>query len=97
MSSSRLKYWVGKAEEEGFKVKFVPSHTLLDYAGMNPRAAKAMGFKMPGGYIYIDKGLSVGEKCETIEHELHEEDLMGKGRKYWSAHEKALRVEGKGG
>lgn len=78
-----------------FKVKYVGSKILHDYAGMNYYAAKAMGFSKnkQKNVILIDRKLSKNIKKKTIIHEVCEANLMRKGMKYWSAHLRALKKE----
>lgn len=73
------------------KIEYVNSKVLHDYAGMNSKAAKAMGFKMPDNTIYIDK--EAKNKKRILKHERHEMRLMKKGMKYWPAHLSALEAE----
>jgi len=83
-------------EDKGIRVKFVTSKVLYDYAGMNPGAAKIIGFKdIKDNEILIDKTLPEYEQCDNIKHELVEKNLMDKGMPYWPSHLKALRAEKK--
>ena len=86
---------VDSAGSVGLRVKLVPSNSLLDYAGMNDKAASKFGFEMPTRTIYIDKGLCWQGRSETLKHELDERADMAKGFPYWKAHRKALKNEGK--
>lgn len=42
----KLHTLMDKASRQGYKVRFVGRSVLKDYAGMNPKAAKAMGFRI---------------------------------------------------
>ena len=86
---------VKSAGSIGLKVKLVPSEKLLDYAGMNDKAASKFGFEMPKQSIYIDRGLCWQGRSETLKHELDEREGMRRGAGYWKAHKKALKNEGK--
>jgi hypothetical protein len=79
-----------------YKVKYVGDEVLHDYAGMNHRAGKAMGFKdCKKDEILIDKNFHGKKRAETIRHELVEVEEMRKGKDYFPAHKIALREEKK--
>jgi hypothetical protein len=81
-------------KNHGISVKFVPDSKTRDYIGMNPEAAKDMGFKMPRDTFYIDRHLSTEDKYHTLKHELSEyNDMKNKGMPYWKAHVRALENE----
>ena len=84
------------SKQLGIKVNFVPSEKLKDFAGMNPKIGKVMGFSIPAKTILIDEHLSLKDKYETLLHELYEYGLMRKGMKYWDAHLKSLAIEKQG-
>lgn len=91
-------YLVALADEHGLKVKLLRTSEertrLHDYAGMNPAAAKAMGYEMESNEIYIDATLPMKTQAKNLFHELNEYGLMTvKNRKYWSAHVEALKEE----
>jgi hypothetical protein len=97
-ASYRDKYegLVGLARAKGLRVRLVKDRVTRDYIGMNPMAAKAIGFKIAPNTIEIDNNLTWKEKCHTLNHELIEYDLMKKkGWPYWKAHKKALKLEKK--
>lgn len=77
-------------KKQGLKIREVGKSRLLDYAAMNPRAAKVMHFKnIKKNEILIDKNLSLNRKVRDLRHELIEMDKMTKGKdkgKYWPAH-----------
>lgn len=81
------------SEKHGYKIRLVGSDKLADYAGMNPMAAKDLGFTMPDDEIWIDKNLSNEVKCETIRHELNDTARMQQGKDYWPAHCDSLKAE----
>lgn len=76
----------------------VPTRKLTGYDGMNPEAAREMGFnkKSAKHKILIDKGMSKKLKNITLRHELIEEKLMRRKRmKYFPAHTIATKYEDK--
>jgi hypothetical protein len=82
------------ARRRGYHVRQVPAKIMKDYIGMNPEAAKSIGFPIPENTIYIDKNLSEEAKYHTLKHENIETDLMkNKGWPYWRAHKRALELE----
>lgn len=91
--SNGIKVLTQRLSKEGIKVEYVKTKTTRDFVGMNPYAAKAMGYKMPKNVVKIDKQLSVGGRYHTLKHEYDEMHSMKKGMKYWPAHVKALRSE----
>lgn len=81
-------------KKEGITVKLVPRSKLKDYAAMNDKAAKVLGYpRMKPKSIEIDKTLSSNTKLRTLKHELVERKLMAKGNKYWKSHKIALKKE----
>lgn len=79
-----------------YKIKFVGSRKLKDYAGMNYYAAKKFNFPLTkSNLILIDKNLSKKDKNKTIKHEIAEAELMKRGHSYWFSHKKALKIENK--
>jgi hypothetical protein len=87
---------VKHAKSCGLNVKDVPSSRLNDYAGMNPCAAKKMGYKKIGKKeILIDKELPLKSRVRNLRHELIEYHDMSKGKDYFPAHKKALVAERK--
>ena len=97
--SSELQMVINTTKEKGFNVEFVGDDVLHDYAGMNPEAAKSMGFKLPDGspmpddVIYLDKKDTATHQTQTLRHELYELGLMRKGMVYFDAHKEALKHE----
>jgi hypothetical protein len=91
--SMTLNELIDFAKHLGYTVKFVHRNELRDYAGMNPMAAKEIGFKMPNDEIWIDRGLNDQGERETIIHELIETFKMKGGLKYWPAHKIALEEQ----
>ena len=81
------------AHKQGLCVRQVRNRVTRDYVGMNSKAAKSLGFKMPPKTIYIDKDLPLSTKVTTLNHEIIEVGLMRKGDSYWAAHKKALKRE----
>jgi hypothetical protein len=84
---------VKSLEKEGTKVVLVSDRFLGDYAGMNPEAAKAMGFRMPKDTIYITESSPYEERYKNLMHEIGEEEKMEDGQSYWKAHRQELREE----
>ena len=88
-----------EAKSRGYKVENKGKDVLHDYAGMNPLAAKAMGFTLPDGkpmpddVIYLDSGADKSTNVKTLRHELHEMALMAKGQPYFQAHTESLKHE----
>ena len=92
-----LNKLVQYANSNGYKVIF-NSKVLKDYAGMNPEAAKDIGFPDIDGNsktqeIIIDDGLPLETQVANLKHELTEVKLMRQGMVYWQAHELALKSE----
>lgn len=81
------------AFKSGLKVELVSSRYLHDFIGMNPLAAKELGFRMPANKIWILKTLSAETQLHTLRHELIEYHHMMKGDKYFQAHVFALEHE----
>jgi len=95
MNKAAYNQLVKKAHDQGLSVRQVKNRVTRDYVGMNSRAARSLGFKMPPKTIYIDKDLPLSTKVTTLNHEIIEVNLMKKGDSYWTAHKKALRRERK--
>jgi len=95
MNKESYNRLVRKAHDQGLCVRQVKNKVTRDYVGMNSRAAKSLGFKMPPRMIYIDRDLPLSTKVTTLNHELIEVNLMKQGDSYWTAHKKALRRERK--
>ena len=84
---------VKAAHKRGLHVRIVKDRITKDFVGMNYKAARAFGYHMPTKTIYIDKQLPWSAKYHTLKHELAEIELMEKGKPYWAAHRKALKLE----
>jgi hypothetical protein len=88
------KQLVEHAHDCGLKVRKVSSKRILDYAGMNPDAAKVFGYtNIRKKEILIDKNLPHHTVLRNLRHELIEKELMDKGKKYFPAHKLALKRE----
>jgi len=91
---TKLSDLIKVCKNQGISVRFVPDGKTRDYIGMNPEAAKDMGFKMPAHTFYIDRNLSTEDKYHTLKHELLEyNDMKNNGMPYWKAHCRALQNE----
>jgi hypothetical protein len=92
--ADKLKKEMARCKKLGLHVKIGGDRRLHDYAGMNFRAAKKLGFKMkPGEHILVAKALSTKDKADTLKHERVEVDLMKGNKPYFPAHEVALTKE----
>lgn len=92
-----LKTLLSKCKQHDIKVVFCKDKRTRDYIGMNPMAARAMGFPLRNGkrVILVDNNMSYQDKYETLKHELDEWARMQKnGGDYWEAHTRALEREG---
>lgn len=84
----------GVKTANGYRIKSVSSKVLKDYAGMNPYAAKQLGFRsIRPDEILVAKDLSSEKRRRTVNHELIEAGNMERGMPYWDAHKVALREE----
>jgi cell shape-determining protein MreC len=85
------------AKECKLKVRCVSSKNLLDFAAMNPRAAKDMHFRnIKKNEILLDKKRPLKSRVVDLRHELIEIDAMKKNNnKYFPAHKIATRKEKK--
>ena len=92
----RFERLAEQARQMGYRVVFVKPRVLHDYAGMNPEAARVMGYPMPANEIRIEEGMGWRGSYETLRHELREMGLMKGGMKYYPAHVMALRYEHEG-
>lgn len=86
-----------QAFQHGLIVRFVGAKRLQDFIGMNPRAAKAFGYKMPSNEVHLVRGMSDRDKLDTLMHELIEFADMEEHHKhlYWSAHIRARKRQGR--
>ena len=86
---------IKECKQAGIRVKFVPDYKTRDYLGMNPLAAKAMGFNNCNGKtVLIDNQMNYKDKYIVLKHELDEWTMMRKhGMEYWQAHDIALDLE----
>lgn len=90
----KLKDIIAEAERRGFKIEYKTDTYFRDYAGMNPEAAKDLGWQCPKNVIRIDRSLSEEDKYHTIKHELEEYDKMhNRNWDYRKAHFYALDNE----
>ncbi len=66
-----------------------------DYGGMNPEAAKQLGFKYPYGKntVAVQSGQGAVKTRNTVLHESVELNQMRHGKKYGTAHKIALKFE----
>jgi len=79
-----------------FKIIYVPTNVLKDYAGMNYFAAIDMGFKamkLEPYDILVDNSMSKEKQRATIVHEITEAKCMKQRMNYWQAHNLALQAE----
>lgn len=68
----KLPQIISLARGQGYRVRRV-SRKLGPYAGMNPQAAKLLGFKgCPRNTLLIDKNQSERKQCQTLKHEIIE-------------------------
>jgi hypothetical protein len=84
-----------EAESRGVKVLLVPQSTLKDCVGMNWLVAKPLGIPCPENHVQISDSMSWKARLHTLRHELEEIEHMLGGDKYWTAHNKALKIEHK--
>ena len=54
------------AQQKGYKVVYKSARVLKDYIGMNPIAAKSMGFPMPDDEIWVLKSSRLPTKYTTL-------------------------------
>ena len=91
---SKLSSFVSTAESlTGHPVVFAGNDVLHDYAGMNPEAAKIMGWPDKTDAIIIDKNQTVEEQIHDVIHETVEESEIRQGLSYHDAHVIALKAE----
>jgi hypothetical protein len=66
-----------------------------DYGGMNPAAAKELGFKYPYAKdtVVVRGGQGEVKTRNTVLHESVEYNQMQHGKSYHSAHKAAMRFE----
>lgn len=90
-----LEELIKYAESKNYKVEFVGKEELHDYAGMNPEAAKAMGYEdIEHNELQLDKYQDEETQAVNLRHEIIEKNLMKAGLKYFPAHVTALKLEG---
>jgi len=92
----RFERLAEQARQMGYRVVFVKPRVLHDYAGMNPEAARVMGYPMPANEIRIVDEMDWKDNYRTLKHELVEMGLMKGGMRYYPAHVMALRYEHEG-
>ena len=88
---------VKHAKECKLKVRCVKGKNLLDFAAMNPRAAKDMHFhNIKKNEILLEKKRPLKTRVVDLRHELIEYEAMKKNHnKYFPAHRIATRKEKK--
>jgi hypothetical protein len=87
-----------QAKSDGWTVTYVGNSKLLDYQGMNPEAAKEMGYTPEIGKreIHMQRSCKTWKhKYQLLWHELFEVHRMERGESYWDAHRKSLAEEAK--
>lgn len=90
----KLHDLIEEANRRGLKVRYCTDKFSKDYIGMNPEAAKDMGWPSAKNTIYIDRALSPEDKYHVLKHELIEYDRMkNHGDTYFRAHSLALEQE----
>jgi len=89
----KFKELKDECKERGITVKLVNDYKTRDYLGMNPEAAKSIGYPIPNNTIYVDRQMNWRDRYGTLVHEVIEYKLMNKGDSYWKAHCKALDAE----
>jgi len=87
----RFRNLANEARKKGLHVHFV--RNLKDYAGMNWKIARSMGYSCAPKTILIASNMTWETKYRTLRHELVEVGLMKSGMKYWPAHCRALKSE----
>ena len=85
------------AKDCKLKVRCVSSKNLLDFAAMNPRAAKDMHFgNIKKNEILLEKKRPLKSRVVDLRHELIEMEAMKKNHnKYFPAHKIATKKERK--
>jgi hypothetical protein len=86
---------VVKANDNGYKIKYVSHEQLSDYAAMHPLMAKTIGYDMPENEIHLNTEWNdtYKDRYENLRHELEEMGEMQGGDNYWEAHNEALESE----
>ena len=80
--------------KQPMKIRLVNKRVLKDYAGMNPMAARALGYKnIRKNEILVASDTTESQRHTIINHEVDEMQHMEKGDDYWTAHKKALKSE----
>jgi len=74
-------------------VELKGNRELHDYAGMNPEAARVMGWPDKDKAIELDKNQDEGVQVKNLVHETVEQEHMKKGMSYHDAHVQALKAE----
>ena len=89
-----LEELIEHIEAKGYKVKFVSGKRMHDYLGMNPEAAKDMGWPCEKKTFLILATADTKTQLETLRHELIEFHQMKDNKKdYHEAHIVALKGE----
>lgn len=89
-----IRYLVRVCHHKGIKVVWCKDKETRDYLGMNPQAAKILGFPLRNKHCFlIDKNMSFEDKYKVLRHELEEYCLIKGGDTYWKAHTISLDGE----
>jgi len=89
-----LAAFVEVAEKlEGAPVEMKGNRELHDYAGMNPEAAKVMGWPDKDKAILVDEHQPQKTEVKNVVHEVVEVEEMKQGETYHDAHLDALKAE----
>ena len=78
---------------EGAPVEMKGNKELHDYAGMNPEAAKVMGWPDKDKAILVDEHQPQKTEVKDVVHEVVEVEEMKQGESYHDAHLDALKAE----
>ena len=94
MKKGKLKKFTKVVESlEHEPVEMKGNKDLKDYAGMNPEAAKVMGWPDKDHAIELDEHQSEAVRVKNLVHETVEQEHMKQGDSYHDAHIEALKAE----
>ena len=94
VTKPKLAAIVAVAEKlEQVPVEMKGNKDLKDYAGMNPEAAKVMGWPDKDHAIELDEHQSETVRTKNLVHETVEQEEMKQGETYHDAHLDALKAE----
>jgi hypothetical protein len=94
MTKQKLASFIKTSQKlERERVELNGNKELHDYAGMNPEAAKVMGWPDEHHAIQLDKNQSENTQVKNLVHETIEQEEMKQGESYHDAHVEALRAE----